>query len=290
MRGSKRMRRIFALLVTAVALCVLTVPAFADVIWTPEDDFFEQHDDACTYVGRSYYANAQAGSVAVCKEPGGKELASAANGAEFYVSFTYDLDGDAWGVVEYDVNDGTDKWLGWKTGKKSGTGWVKMDDLLVIYDQQSFEEEHSAAFKAYAGGFDAVLASDDQRVIVWTYPGSGEMTADFEKLNHDYADAMSVDRQWTDEDGLVWGHVGYYMGARGWVCLSDPSNQDLPVTKQTVVLYPAAQNVADVRTAEEDAVPAQTGDAENAGLIVGVAAVCGITGLLLVMMRRKNTD
>jgi len=286
------MRRVTAFFLSVLTLCVLTLPAAADVIWEPQDSFYESHSAECTYEGRSYYVNSKEGAAALYGEPGGtKAEILAANGVMLSVGFTYKKDGEVWGVAEYDAADGQN-WLSWETGHETGSGWIRLSDLLLIYDEQSFEEEYGKEFTDYSGGFDALLASDDQRVIVWTYPGSGTSADDFAHLDSGYAGKMEIDRQWTDGDGRVWGHVAYYMGARGWVCLSDPGNEALPVTEHSRSLYPAAHGAAGTGSASSaEAVPAQTGDSSlNTGLILGVAAVCGITGVLLFSMRRRKPD
>ena len=279
-------KRISALLLAAALACALTVPALADVIWTPEDDFYTAHASACTPVNRRYCANSPEGHCGIWSEPGGSLLADAKNGTEWSVSFTYDASGVLWGLVEYDAAANPSDYLSWTEGHKSGTGWAPMSELTVIYDGQSFREEHGGEFAPYGGQFDDLLSSDDRRVIVWSYPGSGEIVGDFSHLDHGYAPSLAVDTQWTDADGRVWGRVDYYLGARGWACLSDPGNEKLPVTEHACSLYPAASGGTGASSSAE-AVPAQTGDAMSTGLLFGVAAVCGVTGLLLFSLRRR---
>lgn len=282
------MKRIGSALAALVLLCCLTVNAAADVIWEPRgDSFYDAHADECAYEGRSYYANSPEGHCGIYSEPDGSFLADVKNGAELYVSFTFDAFGTLWGVVEYDAASNPSDYLSCAAGHESGTGWVDMSELLARYDAQSFEAEYAAEFTPYDGGFADLCASEGRRVIVWTYPGSGEMNADFDTLHQNYSPLKPSDT-WTDGGGRVWGKISYYMGARGWVCLSDPGNDALPVTDHDYNLYPAARNEAGTGdSSAETAVPAATGDPMG-GLIVGVAAVCGITGLLLLSLRRRG--
>lgn len=287
------MKKLLSALLALAAVCALSVTAMADVIWEPADnDFYTAHRDECVYEGRSYYINAARGAAALYAAPDSDEVAAEpVNGAEVFIGYTCEYGGGTWGLADYNIRNDKEHWLGWKTGKESGTGWVKMSDLLVIYDEQSFENEHSPEFQTYDGSFDSLLTSDDQRVIVWSYPGSGTVSADFDKLHTDYAAAMTVDTVWTDSDGRIWGKVGYYMGARGWVCLSEPASENLPVTEHKYDLYPAADTtVTPGAGGAETAQPAETSDSVNMGLMFGVAAVCGITGLLLFSLRRKKAD
>jgi hypothetical protein len=166
------MRRFFAMLTAAVCVLALTVPAFADVIWTPEDDFFKAHQSECKVERRNYYINSRDGWADLQISPvNEKTVARAKNGAEVTVGFTYEKNGVKWGVVYYNAAENKKDWTKWD--KESGVGWVKMSELLLIYDEQSFEEEHGKEFTAYDGSFDKLCTSADQRVIVWSYPGSG---------------------------------------------------------------------------------------------------------------------
>ena len=250
-----------------LAVCLLTVPAMADLIWEPDDDFYSSHRDQCDYLGRSYYVNGPQGGTALWrKEPGGGHVRVLENGTRLYISFTYtDQAGTVWGVTEYG----------------GGTGWVDMEDLLLIYDNQSFTEEHEAEFSPYDDSFRELCTSEDRRVIIWTYPGSGEINCDFDALSQDYS-ALQPDVTWTDGEGRVWGRIGYYMAARGWVCLSDPGNDALPVTERTYDLYP----VGDLSRIGQ--APAAFRPAGLFLVCLGVAAVCGITAVLLFRMRKKN--
>lgn len=250
-----------------LALWLLAVPALADVIWEPEDDFYSAHSDQCEYLGRSYYVNGPEGGAALWQKPGGGYVQVLENGTELYISFTYkDLGGTIWGVAEY--------------GERGDTGWMDMADLLLIYDNQSFIEEHEAEFTPYSGGFEDLCTSEGRRVIVWTYPGSGKMNCDFESLNQNYSPLEPGDT-WTDEEGRVWGRVTYYMGARGWVCLSDPGNEGLPATERVYDLYP----MGDL---------SQVGRASGYTLgrvwavSAGVVLVCGVTAALLLRVKKKK--
>jgi hypothetical protein len=142
------MRRFFAMLTAAVCVLALTVPAFADVIWTPEDDFFKAHQSECKVERRNYYINSRDGWADLQISPvNEKTVARAKNGAEVTVGFTYEKNGVKWGVVYYNAAENKKDWTKWD--KESGVGWVKMSELLLIYDEQSFEEEHGKEFTAY---------------------------------------------------------------------------------------------------------------------------------------------
>ena len=91
-----------------VMVLLMSKSAQADLIWTPDDDFFEKHYEECEQLLRNYTANGEEGYVEIKKDPLSKEtIENVKNGEEFYVSFTYtDKKGRVWGVVEYDDSTG----------------------------------------------------------------------------------------------------------------------------------------------------------------------------------------
>ncbi|MBE6996021.1 MAG: hypothetical protein E7429_04765 [Ruminococcaceae bacterium] len=256
------------LLCALLTVWLLAVTVSADVIWTPDDNFYNTHANQCEYLDRSYYTNGVEGGVVLYEKPGGRDIAVLENGVALRVSFTYEKDGTVWGVVEY--------------GESRKTGWLDMKDMLLIYDNRSFTEEHEAEFVPYDGSFAELCKSEDRRVIFWSYPGSGQIVADFDHLEQGYSELLP-DPVWTDADGRVWGRIGYYMAARGWVCLSDPANENLPVTERAYDLHPSA--------APETVPVVQTSHTMDNLWVVcaAVAAVCGVTAVLLFRMRRKHT-
>ena len=113
------MKNMKQLLCGLLAVCLLSATALADVIWEPDDDFYQQHSEDCEYLGRSYYVNGPEGGAALYQNPGGGYVRVVENGVPLYISFTYtDLGGTLWGVAEY--------------GDAGDTGWVDMADLLLI--------------------------------------------------------------------------------------------------------------------------------------------------------------
>ena len=242
--------RILLSAVLCVLLAVLTcVPALADVIWEPHDDFYHKEFVNCDYVGRSYTANGQGGTVAVMKEPGSsKTVATVNNGSTFYVSFSYtDKSGAVWGVVEFSVDASGSVSPAYGGGT---TGWVRMSDLELVYDYISFDEEHRSEFKPYTGGYD--VFKDINELVFWSYPGSGVIVSTETKPQID--EYFELTTTYTDGNGKLWGFVSYYYGLKNvWVCISDlagtvaPTPDSLPSPSPTPTgggqasLSPAAQ-------------------------------------------------
>lgn len=185
-------------------LCVM--PAKADAIWEPNDTFYHDHYEDCRYVNRNFTANGPDGEVIVYKSPENPMVvATWENGFHAYISFVYtDEDGNEWGIYE-----------DFETEVK---GWVPMAYMQVIYDGISFTEEYGDSFVEDSAVFPAEYAG--QTVYCFTYPGSESC---FEMRMPEVAEDMPwYARTFTDEQGLVWGYIGYFRGVRDrWICITD---------------------------------------------------------------------
>lgn len=211
-------KRCFAFLLLA-AFILLAVPltAYADVLVEPNNDFYARHRDECTSLNRSFYANGEGGSVSLKKQPGSKaEVAAVENGEVLYIMFTYNHKGELWGVVELYTPD--------KPYNQWPTGWIPMNQLLLVYDYISFAEEHGADFYPYTGSYDALNTAKE--IVFWAWPGSGNAQGSLEAVADEN---FQVSHAYKDAQGREWGFVGYWYGRRNaWVCLSDPANRDIP--------------------------------------------------------------
>lgn len=180
--------------------------AAADVIWEPENNFYERHAEECVYHGnRGYKINGESGYAYQYKEPGSDVQSHVlANGETIYISHTYtDKDGNVWGLPQ------------------DGSGWFCMSDLALIYDSTQFSEDHAAQITADAGEFADAVWDASLKVALWNYPGGQKLEnrADADIMN--YPSAF-----YRDDEGRVWGAVSYYRGTRGvWICLSDPEGK-----------------------------------------------------------------
>lgn len=224
-------RRIISLALACMAALCLCGTAFADIIWTPSDDYYMANYDECDYLGRSYILNGDSGSVTVCTSPKGKTtVAVLPNGCEMYVSFTTeDSAGRLWGVIQfsYDENDYPVPNYDWSDADGGiHSGWVPMDSLVLVYDYEAFCEEYGGEFYPYEGDTNDYAGME---LVMWNYPGGkpGENTMHVEEYTGDGMELVFTNC-WTDENGLEWASIGYYYGWRSlWVCLSDPENREL---------------------------------------------------------------
>ncbi len=277
----------------AVMVCYIlgTLTAKADVLIEPMDSFYEEHSSACTYVGRSFIANGPDGKVILYKSPQLPEVVDTwENGREVYIQFSYeDKDGVLWGI--YEDYAGT-------------TGWMPMDYMDLVYDSISFQEEYADQIRDEIGSLDEKY--QDEELMLWKYPGSAE----YQSIQaSDYLpDYRFV---YEDENGKLWGRVGYYFGIRDvWLYLEEP-------TASYSQIYPGGgpQREGQKQESREEDLTSQRGEAEKAsresteaqdtrketdrivpkpdyGIVVITIAlvllVVGATGGLLLFFRKKG--
>ena len=215
------------LILLTVFIIIAQNIAYADVIWAPEDnDFFDRHQKECEYVGRSYYVNGVNGFLSVKTAPNSNtEVKKMANGNIILIQFTCDYKGEKWGV--------TGSW-------ENPSGWVPMSQLVLVYDYIAFSEEHENEFYNYEGDFNS-LKNVKGEIILWTWPGSGEIKSIMDKNTADsYVEYIinrtdyEISQAYKDKQGREWLYISYWRGNRNlWICLSDPVNKDIPAFNQT---------------------------------------------------------
>ena len=201
------LRRILAIIV----VCWSLIPALvvnADLVVTPNNDFYVQHKDKIIYLGRSFTANGKDGTAAVKKEPGSKfDKEKLQNGTKAYIQYSCLYDGEFWGFT-FDYS-----------------GWIKLDQMLVLYDYIAFAEDHPDEFYAYNGDYAEI--KETHAAIAWPWPGADAPLWTFEDLD---TDGFRASYAFKDVEGREWGFVSHLYGNRNiWICLSDPLNRDLPI-------------------------------------------------------------
>ena len=285
-------KRIVTLLLCAVLALSLTATALADVIYEPSDDFYFSHLAECGHVNRTFFANGPGGGAEYCVKPGGRASGSFENGQEVYVSASYaDKSGADWGYAEiFDAREG---------------GWVRLDDLLLKYDSQSFAEEFDSQIRDSG---DRSLDIRETGAVFWTYPESGEAAVTWGPgEGPDPGEPLPISLVWTDEAGREWGLVSYFYGIRGrWVCLDDPANgdiaavsrQELPDWGGASVNAPADPSASESpkSSAEPSPSPDVTADPEPPAsralpyvlVAVGLVVVAAVVLLQVISQRRKK--
>ncbi len=207
--------KLTALLLTLLLSLSLTLPAFADVLWEPDNRFYQQHALDCEYHNRSYTANSPQGYVDVRSAPDGVVIAQVENGQRLNVYVLY----RDWGYVN----------------SADTEGWAPLSELSLIYDYLSFEAEHGDEILPVDKSvtdplFDAYLAAGKTTLVIWPYPNA-------ERYSYSYSGDAGLDLlnglkeygvfTYTDEEGHLWGYCSYLYGHRHfWVLLDDPSAGD----------------------------------------------------------------
>ena len=201
------LKRFFVILV----LCFFLTPTlvvYADLIAETKNDFYARHESQIVYLGRSFVANGEDGTVAIRYEPGSKnDIGQLQNGEIVYILYSCLYDEDFWGfTTEY-------------------SGWVQLDQMLVLYDYVAFEKAHLDELYSYNGDYTEI--KEARSAIAWPWPGADDFLWTIEDLD---ITNFYVTYAYKDEQGREWGFVPYLYGNRNvWVCLSDPLNRDLPV-------------------------------------------------------------
>ena len=239
----KRFCNISIICVICMFIFVMLFPGAvqADVVFGNE--FYELNEDETEPAGKYgiklFVTNSPSGYVIPKEEPGSENGVSTAgfrykdfpgdidepenevfvfeNGNIFYLEATYLHDGEYWGIMS-------------PTHAYQPPGWVLMDELLVVFDQEDFEFANKDSFYTYTGNYDAVLMA--KKLVAWQWPGS-----DREKRiidSEEYKDAIpkyaDVLFSYKDPQGREWGKSKY---SEAWICLSDPENSKIPA------FYPA---------------------------------------------------
>jgi hypothetical protein len=142
------------------------------------------------------------------------------NGQEFIIDGVYNHKGEYWGVMPVGHH-------------VSYPGWVRMDDLLVIYTREDFEAEHKNDIYDYYGKMDSSL----KKLVIWEWPGSDRAKRVLDDKDVKIGDFSPVKSAYKDSDGREWGYIEiryrvemYWLGLswNGWICLDDPENSNLP--------------------------------------------------------------
>lgn len=261
------MKKYLLMLSTLICCMLFVLPVHADVIWEPDDYFYNQHAIDCTYVNRMFTANGPDGVVIVYKNPESPQIITQLdNGFQTYISYTYtDSDGIVWGIYE-----GSDK-----------TGWLPMDYMQVVYDSISFREDHAAEIVSESGELKSQY--QNKEIYLWKYPGSEEFdiikTEDF---------MPSYNSVYLDAENRCWANINYYFGYRDvWICIDQP-------TADFTTLFPAgtppketAQTTPDTSTTQKRIVPKQNMTVVLLTVILVLAVVLITAGLLLKLKRKK---
>ena len=244
-------RKVFLRMVMFVCIAVFVHPlsASADVIFEPENNFYERHSDECSYFDRSCLAGADTylWDAPNLTTEGGKLQ----KGDSIYISFVYtDNDGLEWGLAE--------------TQDK----WILMADLYLEYGSPEFMEEYSSVI--YED--EPYLLSGGTVFVSWSYPESGVIDRDDASVMDDY----EITTFYKDPDGRLWGYTAYMYGTRDvWICLSDMSDTNIPQRVEHELIPAQEADASQIAAVKE------SGQFSVLFLGVPVIIIAGIAGFLI---------
>ncbi len=214
--------------------CLLALPfsmfsVSADAIWSPiGDNFYDEHWMECIYSGgRHYQANGEEGKVILWDFPNSLwKVAEYENGTEFQVVWLYTDENDVvWTVIEDFVEESipNEKY----PHREYFSGWIRMSDLLVIYDHFSFIEEHDKSLTTFDGKINPDVLD---QYVYWQYPGSEKINETWLEYNMPLApEDVVFPYEYVDENNHSWVYteVGYGKLGKGWIYLDDPTNDKI---------------------------------------------------------------
>lgn len=261
------MKRFLSLILSFILVLTFALSVSADVIFEPEDEFYNSHRDECEHVERSFTATEDVKSF---NKPNGK-LAKCTfqKGDIISISYIYtDSSGIVWGVADYSENLGS-----------SAEGWVPMKHLAVIYDNSSFLAEFESVITQDTEG---LKLPETDKLVFWAYPGS-ENYYEMEPWDDGYLD-IDFMHAYTDENGITWGYVGYFYGMRGWLRIDDPSSTTAQnvIEREPEIIYNISDSDIDI--------PENTGLSPIWLAVMLVSAACAVTAVLIVTLSRKKKD
>ncbi|MDR0889790.1 MAG: hypothetical protein LBM28_03970 [Oscillospiraceae bacterium] len=246
-----------------VCIFALSLTAFADVVW--RNAFLEEvREESVVLERNSYMVNSDSGSLTGKEEPRTDAASwgrTYENGEVLSLDKVYEHDGAYWGIYD-------------EQGHADTSGWFPMDQLLVMYDDVAFYADHEEEFYAYSGEFHAPALGET--LVAWPWPGAGYANEAYTVANQIQIDNSSryiiiheieVQYAYKDSEGREWGFVemlatkrSYNDGGWGaaprtmetWICLSEPSNENIPAFNPAPPPAAFSPEVKHVHTEEEE--------------------------------------
>ena len=262
----KKAAKLVLSVITAAAVSMsATGISYADIIWEPENSFYQNHRGECREEDRTFQANSiDEDGLKVYESPEStKVIEVIPNGQYVWICSIYtDKAGNDWGCVG------------------SSEGWAPMDYLVNVYDETAFRQDHYEEITEESGSLDISGYTEDDRLFIYPYPGSED--------NYDltlYEEGPGYYGTYTDPAGHKWGYVSYYYIQEGWICLDDP-------TAAYADLYPNGQEFSG-QTVEPELpnIIVEPIKKVNIPLIVGicVGVIVIVTAVILIFIfSRKN--
>ena len=260
------MRRLLTGCWALALLLALCAPARADVLWEPNNSFYERHRDQCEYIGRQFYANGDQGFITLWDAPEGTRVVHQfQNGYTLWIYYQY----EDWVCAVVWGDEG------------EIAGWAPMEDFVLKYDYLCFAEEYAHEIHPYDGEFDDYDGGAAE-IVFYEYPGAPEPKDIWEAA--EILDQLTgregtsyIASTFTDEEGRTWGYVAYLFGSRNlWFCLDEPDGRDFPVRQVST---------PELTAAREPTLPAR---GYVPYLLSGVLVAAVVAAAAVMLARRKK--
>ena len=206
------LKSLLVLLLVPVLLVSCAIPACADLFWEPDYEFWREHHDEVEDAERAYEFAGKNGSVSFYSRPGETVLKEFPNGENIYVKYTWFDGTELWGCSMAKLGE----------DNKYTDGWVRMEDMLLIYDSKQFFQEHESEIERNID-----LSAEFEAVKRFPYPNGPERDT---QVLENPRDSYDFDVLYTDEAGLRWGGQ-YFQRWTDWYCIDEPLIEGAPERK-----------------------------------------------------------
>ena len=264
----KRCIRTICLLLAVICTVHLPFHVAADIIYYPQDPFFEAHFEECSRIERQFTVNGPNGKITVYESPeSDKRIGTLTNGMTLYISYAYESeDGISWAFYE-----------DWTTGI---SGWFPMDYLNLVYDIISFMEDHGHEVTEETGSFADVYAYSEARFH--EYPGSPVFTESEVSQWNSGNGAETYSKVYVDANGDTWVMVDklHYRMPEFWVNVSqDPDDFAPPETiPETLAAVTVEPSIDEIKPQEKP----------MGSVVWWILALVAMTGAALLLLKRKR--
>lgn len=224
------MKKLCCLLLMIFAV---VLPAAADSVWMPMDDYFmdtwkPESDNTCESLARQMFmASGKDGFVTAVRTPmDPAPLKTYPNGTEFLMNFMCGIGNERWGTVRAVRLPGETVFKEDYSGK---SGYISQKELIRSFDADAFSEVFADEIRPYDR--DDFNVCKPNPFVVWSYPNSGvQLEVITEGILQYYCHEfypeyfpIHMDRIYTDPAGVRWVRVEAGRPLyRGWLNLDSP--------------------------------------------------------------------
>ena len=220
------MKRLIIIQLLTLLLCALAIPAAADLVILPDNNFYKSHRSECVSEDRAYYANGLEGYVFAHTSPESNDGKPLRNGTVFYVSNIYQ---DRWGLVAYNTRTMDRQNM---SESNRAYGWVDLNEMVADYDDVSFAADHAAEIVETNLELDTGLFGS---AACYKYPGSG-IVVDRPEIGWIRRNLTEFTAQFVDPAGRTWAYApkSYNHRDAWWICIDAPNDASLPPDENCV--------------------------------------------------------